>query len=122
MTKLIRTALTLILGILVFAANLFAQTPETFDIASFQAPKGWNKQVGQDAIQFSIADKDAYCLVTLFRSVPSVGSTKENFDAAWETIVKEAVTVSAAPQMFPSDPKGEWLLAGGFAPFEKERR
>ena len=120
MTKLIRTSLTLILGILVFPANLFAQTPETFDIASFQAPRGWNKQVGQDGIQFSIADKDAYCLVTLFRSVPSVGSPKENFDAAWETIVKEAVSVSAAPQMFPSDPKGEWLLAGGFAPFEKD--
>ncbi|HEU4713926.1 MAG TPA: lipocalin family protein [Pyrinomonadaceae bacterium] len=122
MTKLIRTkfSLTLILGMLVFPASLFAQAPETFDIASFQPPKGWDKQVGQDAIQFSIADKDAYCLVTLFRSVPSLGSPKENFDAAWEAIVKETVTVSAAPQMFPSDPKGEWLLAGGFAPFEKD--
>lgn len=121
MTKLIRTklSLTLIFGIL-FSANLFAQTPETFDIVSFRAPKGWDKQVGQDAIQFSIADKDAYCLVTLFKSVPGIGSAKENFDAAWATIVKEAVTVSSAPQMFPSDPKGEWQLAGGFAPFEKD--
>ncbi|HEX2269778.1 MAG TPA: lipocalin family protein [Pyrinomonadaceae bacterium] len=33
--------------------------------------------------------------------------------------MKEAVTVSAAPQMFPSDTKGEWLVVGGFAPFEK---
>ncbi|HEU4930493.1 MAG TPA: lipocalin family protein [Pyrinomonadaceae bacterium] len=122
MTRLIRTkfSLTLILGILVFPANLFAQAPETFDISSFQPPQGWNKQVGQDAIQFSTTDKDAYCLVTLFRSVPSLGSPKENFEAAWNTIVKEAVTVSAAPQMFPSDPKGEWLVAGGFAPFEKD--
>jgi hypothetical protein len=115
MTKLI-LSLTLIL---VFSANLFAQAPETFDIASFKAPKGWNKQVGQDAIQFSTAEKDNYCLVTLFKSVPSLGSPKENFAAAWDTIVKEAVTVSTAPQMFPSDPKGEWLVAGGFAPFEK---
>ena len=121
MTKLIRTklSLTLIFGIL-FSANLFAQTPETFDIVSFRGPKGWDKQVGQDAIQFSIADKDAYCLVTLFKSVPGIGSAKENFDAAWATIVKEAVTVSSAPQMFPSDPKGEWQVAGGFAPFEKD--
>ena len=122
MTKLICTkfSLTLILGILVFPANLFAQATETFDIASFQPPQGWNKQVGQDGIQFSTTDKDAYCLVTLFRSVPSLGSPKENFEAAWATIVKEAVTVSAAPQMFPSDPKGEWLGAGGFAPFAKD--
>lgn len=117
MTKLIYT---LILGILVFPTSLFAQKPETFDIASFQAPKGWNKEAGQDGIQFSIAEKDAYCIVTLFRSLPGLGSPKENFDAAWNTIVKEAVTVSSAPQMFASDPKGEWLIAGGFAPFEKD--
>lgn len=117
MTKLI--SLTITLG-LVFSANLFAQTQETFDIASFRAPKGWTKQVGKDGIQYLIAENEAYCLVTLFRSLPSLGSPKENFDASWETIVKETVTVSVAPQMFPSDPKGEWLLAGGFAPFEKD--
>jgi hypothetical protein len=121
MTKLIRTKLsiTLILGVLVCSANLFAQEPETFDLARFQAPKGWNKQTVDNSIRFSIADKDAYCLVTLFRSLPGLGSPKENFDASWDTIVKEVVTVSAAPQMFPSDTRGEWLLVGGFAPFEK---
>jgi hypothetical protein len=120
MTKLIPTkiSLTLVLGILFFA-NLFAQAPETFDITSFRAPKGWDKQVGQDGIQFSTADKDNYCLVTLFKSLPGLGSAKENFDAAWETIVKETVAVSSAPQMFASDTKGEWLVTGGFAPFEK---
>jgi hypothetical protein len=119
MTKLLRTKLSiaLILGILV--SNIFAQETETFDVATFQAPKGWTKQTVDNSIRFSIADKDAYCLVTLFRSIPGLGSPKENFDASWDTIVKEVVTVSAAPQMFPSDTKGEWLLVGGFAPFEK---
>lgn len=97
----------------------FPQAPEAFDISTFRAPKGWTKQAGQDSIRFSTADKDDYCLVALYRSLPGIGTPKENFDAAWETIVKEAVTVSSAPQMFPSDPKGEWLIAGGFAPFEK---
>ena len=96
------------------------QTTETFDIATFQPPKGWTKQAGQDAIQFSIAEKENYCLVTLFKSLPRVGSPKENFDSAWSLIVKEAVNVSSAPQMMPADGKGEWLLAGGFAPFEKD--
>lgn len=120
MIKTIRTKLSLtLIGILVVSANVFAQKPETFDLATFQAPKGWDKQTGENSIQFSIADKEAYCLVTLFKSFPGLGSPKENFDAAWNTIVKEAVTVSAAPQMFPSDPKGEWLVVGGFAAFEK---
>jgi hypothetical protein len=64
-------------------------------------------------------DKGSYCLIMLFKSIPGLASPKENFDAAWSTIVKEAVTVSSAPQMFPADKRGEWLLAGGFAPFEK---
>ena len=120
MTKQIRKKLSLtLIAILVFSANLLAQQPETFDVATFQAPKGWDKQTGEHSIQFSTADKDAYCLVTLFRSLPGLGTPKENFDASWDTIVKTAVTVSAAPQMFPSDPKGEWLIVGGFAPFEK---
>lgn len=100
--------------------NIFAQANETFDIATFQAPKGWTKQSGQDGIQFSIAENDSFCLITLFRSVPGLSSPKENFDAAWSTIVKEAVTVTAAPQMFPSDPRGQWQISGGFAPFEKD--
>ena len=103
-----------------FCFSSFAQSSDTFDIATFTSPKGWNKQAGQDAIQLSAADKGGYCIVTLFRSLPGLGSPTENFDAAWKTIVKETVTVSAAPQMFPADTRGEWLLAGGFAPFTKD--
>ena len=105
--------------LLSFALASLAQAPETFDISTFRAPNGWNKQAGENSIQFSTEDKGNFCLVTLFKAIPGLGDPKENFDAAWETIVKEAVTVSSAPQMFPADTRGEWLLAGGFAPFEK---
>jgi hypothetical protein len=98
----------------------FGQASEAFDIATFQSPKGWNKQASQDSIQFSTSHNDDFCLVTLFRSLPGIGTPKQNFDAAWDTIVKEAVTVSTAPQMSPSDNKGEWQVVGGFAPFEKD--
>ena len=108
-----------VICILSVSLSAFGQTSDTFDISTFQAPKGWTKQVGQDAVQFSIADKDSFCLITLYKSLPSLGSPKENFDAAWSTIVKETVTVSAAPQMFPADTKGEWQVAGGYAPFVK---
>ena len=112
----------IVIAVLVMTIGNFAQEQETFDISSFQPPKGWTKQVGGDAVQFSIEDKTsgAFCLISLFKSVPGLSSPKENFDAAWSTIVKEAVPVSAAPQMMAADTKGEWLLAGGFAPFEKD--
>src|SRR6186997_3106937 len=89
--------------LLSFALASLAQAPETFDISTFRAPKGWNKQAGENSIQFSTEDKGNFCIVTLFKAIPGLGDPKENFDAAWETIVKEAVTVSSAPQMFPAD-------------------
>ncbi|PYT01990.1 MAG: hypothetical protein DMF63_03915 [Acidobacteria bacterium] len=107
---------------LILTISNFAQATETFDISSFQPPKGWAKQVGTDAVQVSIEDKTAgtFCLISLYKSVPGLDSPKENFDAAWSTIVKENVKVSAAPEMIPADNKGEWLLAAGFASFEKD--
>jgi hypothetical protein len=104
-----------------FSATALAQTSETFDIATFQPPKGWEKQVSKDSVLFSTEDKEsgAHCMIMLVRSVPSPGNSKENFDAAWETLVKEAVHVTDTPRMFPSNNPEDWALEGGFAPFEK---
>jgi len=111
----------ILLAALILAVSNFAQNTETFDISSYQPPRGWAKQAKEDAVQFSIEDKagSAFCLITLFKSVPGLASPKENFDAAWATIVKETVPVSV-PEMIPADNKGEWLVAGGFASFEKD--
>ena len=116
-----KRSLGILVSLLVLALSALAQGMETFDISSFQPPKGWTKQVGADAVRFSIEDKTggAFCLISLYKSVPALGSTKENFDAAWATIVKEAVPVTA-PEMVPADNKGEWLVAGGFGSFEKD--
>lgn len=114
--------LLLIVCILSFSVNSLPQISETFDIATFQPPKGWNKQADKDSIRFSIEDKasGAYCLITLLKSLPGPGNSKENFDFAWQSIVKGAVNVSAAPQMQPSSNPEDWKVEMGSAPFEKE--
>ena len=119
MNRTMRMLIVAVVCLVLLTTVVAAQSPESFDITTFKAPTGWKKQVGQEAILFSTEDNENYCLITLYKSIPGLGSPNENFDAAWQTIVKQAVTVSAAPQMFPSDKKGEWLMAGGFAPFEK---
>ena len=112
----------LFLLVLMLVAGTFAQRPETFDIATFQPPKGWERKAGPDGVQFSTEDKatGAICLITLFKSVPGLGSSKENFDAAWRTVVKETVNVTAAPQMQPSNNPEDWKVEMGSAPFEKD--
>lgn len=111
----------LIACILSFSAHSIAQTSETFDIATFQPPKDWHKQLSKDSVQFSTEDKasGAYCLITLLKSLPGPGNSKENFHFAWQTLIKGSVNVSAAPQMFPSNNPEDWAIEGGFATFEK---
>ena len=112
----------LMISMFMLAAGAIAQRTDTFDIATFQAPNGWQRRAGADGIQFSIEDKatGTFCLISLLRSMPSLGSSKENFDAAWQTITKETVNVSAAPQMQAVGNKDGWEIVSGSAPFEKD--
>jgi hypothetical protein len=102
-------------------ATIIAQQ-ETFDIASFSPPKGWKKQVSENAIQFTKEDaaKGAYCAITLFKSLPGTGDAKGNFDAAWSTVVKEMVPVSAAPTMQPAAAENGWEVLSGYSAFESD--
>ena len=94
-----KRALILSLCLRALCTGVRAQLPETFDIATFRPPKGWKKQASQDSVKFSTEDtaSGAYCLITLLKSLPGPGNSKENFDTAWQTLVRGAVNVTAAP-------------------------
>ena len=81
----------LIIWFLSFSISSLAQTSETFDLATFRSPKTWHKQASQNSIQFSTEDKanGSYGLITLFKSLPGTNNSRENFDAAWQMVVKE---------------------------------
>lgn len=118
------------LAILIFASVMVfvgfgiahAQASETFDISTFQPPRNWTKKASQSSIQISTEDKvtGAYCLITLFKSLSGIGKSKENFNAAWQTVVKNTVNISSEPQMFPSAMDDGWEVQMGTAPFEKD--
>ena len=101
--------------------NAFAQK-QTFDISTYTVPKGWVKQPSEAAVQFSKEDaaKGTYCLITLYKSVPGTANSKENFDLAWASLVKEMVTVSTAPEMQPVATENGWEAQSGYAPFESD--
>ncbi len=106
---------------ILYCLNTNAQK-QTFDITTFIAPKGWGKQATESAVQFTKEDagKGTYCIITLMKSIPGTDNSKENFDAAWETVVKEMVTVSAAPEMQPPSKEEEWEAQSGYATFEND--
>lgn len=101
--------------------NCFGQK-QTFDIITYTPPKEWKKENSESAMQFSKQDdtKGTFCIITLMKSIPGLANSKENFDAAWETVVKEMVKVSAAPEMQPVANEDGWEAQSGYAPFESE--
>jgi len=108
----------------IFCASLttaFAQK-ETFDLTTFSPPKAWAKQLAENAVQYSTEDaaKGTYCLITLYKAVPGTASSKENFDLAWTSLVKEMVTVSSEPGMQPPATENGWETQSGLAPFESD--
>ena len=115
-----KRSLICILLLITFAAIVPAQTRETFDIAAFRSPRGWNKQSDQNSVRISTSAGDDFCLITLFKSLSSLGASKTNFDASWDTIIKDTVTPTAAPQLSPVENKDGWEILSGFAPFEKD--
>ncbi|MBK6993177.1 MAG: hypothetical protein IPH34_15725 [Chitinophagaceae bacterium] len=56
------------------------------------------------------------------KSIPGTADAKENFTAAWESIVKEMVAVSGSPTLQPSATENGWVTQSGFANFTDEGR
>ncbi len=99
----------------------FSQS-QTFDNATYIPPKNWKKQVAGNTLQFSKEDvqKGTYCLITLFKMMQGSSDSKENFDLAWTTLVKEMVNVQTAPEMQPVSTENGWEIQSGFAAFEND--
>src|SRR4051812_975327 len=81
-------------------STAFAQK-ETFDLATYTVPKFWKKQPAGNAVQFTRQDaaKGIYCVISLFKGVEGTADSKDNFDMAWTSMVKEMVNVDTVPTM-----------------------
>lgn len=115
----VKTTLTVLF--MIAAVSLSAQQ-QTFDITTYTPPKGWTKQSTASSVQYSTEDaaKGTYCLIQLLKAVPGTNNAKTNFDAAWNNVVKEMLTVSGKPEMQPAAKDGDWEALSGYSTFESE--
>jgi hypothetical protein len=105
---------------LFLSVGVFAQKLDTFDIISFKTPNGWQKEASRNAVQLGVdgGATGGTCLITMFKPLPGSSDAKVNFNASWETIVKETVSVSGSPQMQPTISKNGWTAESGLAPYK----
>ena len=108
---------TVLTFILLTVLSVAAQT-DKFDIVTYSIPAGWEVKKGTDTVQFTKEDKatNGFCIVTLYRSVNSVGGARANFDAAWSALVNETLKTDAKPQMGTPGLKDGWSAELGLAP------
>ncbi len=112
----------LLLGLFVLVNTATRAQQQTFDIATYSLPKGWEKETTGSSVLLSIEDpgKDIYCFIQLYKALPAAADSKANFDDAWETIVKKAVTVASPPEMQPATTDNGWEIQSGYALFESD--
>ncbi len=105
-----------------FSVGISAQKPEKFDIISFKTPKGWQKEINKNAVQFGVDDTatGGTCLITMFKPLPGSNDSRVNFESAWEKIVKETISVSGAPQMQSPMSENGWTAESGLAQYESD--
>lgn len=108
--------------VLALTAGSIAQTPETFDIATFTSPTGWKKQTKVGVVIFLTADekKGSYAMITLYRSGESSGTAKGDFEADWQEFIAGQLGVKSRPQLEPVKKADGWELISGASAFENE--
>lgn len=90
--------------------------PEKFDIASYAAPAGWQRQASASAIEFSNKDEAAgrFCIMTLYKSRAGSGDIDSDFRTEWRDKVNSRFPNTPAPknETAPS-PTGTEVSVGG---------
>lgn len=112
--------LFLLICTLIFAAGSAAQTRDSFDIASFQPPAGWEKQSKDGAMIFSSSDKQkgSFAMIVLYPSDRSSGDPKRDFDADWSEFAVGNLGVKGKPEMEPQRSSDGWVIMTGGSTFE----
>lgn len=94
---------------------------EKFDIVTFTAPRGFQKVVKPNAVQFMTQNESdgTFALMTLFKALPASDDAKKNFQLSWESVVKEQLEkVGEADMSAPANDNG-WIVESGMAPYEQ---
>ena len=114
--------LFVIICALAFSVSSLAQTPETFDIATFQPPNGWQKQTKDGVIIFSTSNKQnsSYAVITIYRSGDSSGNVKSDFEADWQEFILGQLGIKSKPELEPTTNVEGWEFIAGAAAFENE--
>lgn len=107
----------LILGTQAFVC--LAQQRETFDLATFIPPAGWQKEAKDFAVSFvtTNAQTQGWCRVTIYKSIVSSGNSLTDFNTEWNALITKNYPDAALPTPEATTEDG-WTSQSGVAKFQ----
>jgi len=110
--------------LLLFGSTLpaSAQTSDSFDIASFNPPAGWQKQTKNGALVFGVSSEPnhAFAMVVLYKSGASSGDAKRDSENDWKQFVAGELGIKSKPQRELAKTSDGWQMITASAAYEND--
>ncbi|MFM9838672.1 MAG: hypothetical protein ACKVOQ_10440 [Cyclobacteriaceae bacterium] len=115
-----KKALAIIL--LFISTSSLAQQKETFDLATYTVPTGWEKinSSAEGFIGYANTNNvsGTYCQIAIYKSMGTMGNAQLDFDTEWNDLVVNPYKVTAQPEAGPAAAEDGWEAKSGVAPFD----
>jgi hypothetical protein len=87
---------------------------ETFDIATFTPPSGWQRQGGgRKPLVFQLSNGNGGgCIITLFPSETGSADAKANFSFAWRKLAATGLAPPQEPRVDTNQRRNGWTVVG----------
>lgn len=102
----------------IVASTVLAQTSK-FDIVTYSAPAGFAMEKDAGSIRFSREAGGDFCVISLTRSVESLGDSGQNFTVLWKAMATDGLNATM-PQRGTTGLKDGWQAEAGLGTFEKD--
>ncbi|MFN8261327.1 MAG: hypothetical protein U0T31_02090 [Chitinophagales bacterium] len=109
-----KTGMVIIITTLFFTFSSYAQT-QTFDIATFKIPDGWQKSTKPGLVSYTYSnDNDqTFCIITVYANKAAKGNTGEEFTNDWQELAAKPYNIKKAPETEKAEDDGWEVISGG---------
>ena len=103
---MMKNILLLLLVLLLTGSNLMSQS-KTFDVLSFNPPRGWTHidKVGTRTYSLHDNAKGLFGMIAIYTGAKSSGSAQKDFSSTWNQIVRPSLEAGFAPLPTPATPQ-----------------
>lgn len=99
-------------------ATSFAQK-QTYDLVTFNSPKGWTKEEKQNLIMYTRVDKKnkTWCQIGVYKSTASKGSIEADLQSEWNEMAVKQFSITDTMQATETQEADGWKIKTGSGKF-----